>query len=167
MPILRNEWLSLIARLVVGVVYVYASIDKIIHPEAFAKIVSNYHILPGSLINIFALFLPWVEMFCGIALIIGARVLGASTILAGLTAVFIVAVGINVLRGVNIACGCFSTSSKARTLGLTLLIQDAVLLLLALHVLVRGPGRWALESHCPPSPSAAAVPSGVSAHEQL
>ena len=144
MSFLRNPWVSLIARLIVGVVYVYASVDKIIHPAEFAKIVHNYHILPDFLINFFALVLPWLELICGLALIVGTSVLGASTILAGLTAVFIVAVGINVARGVNIDCGCFSTSSHARKLGITLLIQDAVLLLLALHVLVRGAGRWAL-----------------------
>jgi len=143
--LLRNPWLSLIARLVVGGVYVYAAVDKIIHPDEFAKIVHNYHILPGSLINVFALILPWLELICGIALIVGTRNLGASTILAGLTAVFIVAVGINMARGVNIACGCFSTSSQARRLGTMLLIEDAALLLLALHVLMRGPGRCALD----------------------
>jgi uncharacterized membrane protein YphA (DoxX/SURF4 family) len=143
--LLRSPWISLIARLVVGGVYVYASVDKIIHPDEFAKIVHNYHILPDFLVNFFALVLPWLELICGIVLIVGTRVLGASTILAGLTAVFIVAVGINVARGVNIACGCFSTSSQARTLGITLLIQDVVLLFLALHVFWRGPGRWALD----------------------
>ena len=143
--LLRNPWLSLIARLVVGGIYVYAAVDKIIHPDEFAKIVHNYHILPDPLVNVFALVLPWLELICGIALILGTRVLGASTILAGLTAVFIVAVGINMARGVNIACGCFSTSSQARRLGTTLLIEDAALLLLALHVLMRGPGRCALD----------------------
>jgi uncharacterized membrane protein YphA (DoxX/SURF4 family) len=145
MQLLRNPWLSLIARLVIGSVYAYASLDKIIHPEAFAQIVHNYRILPDSLINIFALVLPWLELVCGMALILGTRVLGASLILSGLTAVFIVAVSVNVARGVNIDCGCFSTSSHARKLGYNLLMQDAVLLLCGLHVLTRGPGHWALD----------------------
>jgi len=145
MQFLKNPWLSLIARLVIGSVYAYASLDKIVHPEAFAKIVHNYHILPDFLINVFALVLPWLELICGLALILGAHVLGASIILSGLTAVFMVAVGINVARGVSIDCGCFSTSSHARQLGYNLLIQDAVLLLFGLHVLTRGPGRWALD----------------------
>jgi uncharacterized membrane protein YphA (DoxX/SURF4 family) len=145
MSLLRNPWISSVARLIVGGVYIYASVDKIIHPDAFAKIVNNYHILPGVLVNIFALILPWLELVCGIALIAGTRVLGASAILAGLTLVFIVAVGINVARGVNIDCGCFSTSSQSRKLGLTLLVQDAGLFLLALHILWRGPGRLAMD----------------------
>jgi uncharacterized membrane protein YphA (DoxX/SURF4 family) len=145
MSLLRNPWISFVARLIVGGIYIYASVDKIIHPDAFAKIVNNYHILPGVLVNIFALILPWLELVCGVALIAGTRVLGASIILSGLTAVFIVAVGINVIRGVNIDCGCFSTSSHSRKLGLTLLVQDAGLLLLALHIVCRGPGRLAMD----------------------
>lgn len=145
MSFLSNPWLSLIARLIVGGVYTYASLDKIIHPDVFAKIVNNYHLLPGALVNVFALILPWVELVCGLALIMGTRVLGASVILTALTTVFIVAVGINVARGVNIDCGCFSTSSHSRKLGYTLLLQDAGLLLLALHVLWRGPGPLALD----------------------
>ncbi len=145
MSFLRNPWLSLVARLIVGGVYVYASFDKIIHPDAFAKIVHNYHILPDVLVNIFALILPWLELVCGMALIMGTRVLGAAVILSGLTVVFIVAVAVNVARGVNIDCGCFSTSSHARKLGYMLLLQDAGLLLLSLHVLWRGPGQLAVD----------------------
>jgi cobalt-zinc-cadmium efflux system protein len=146
MSFLRNPWLSFVARIIVGGVYAYASLDKIIHPDAFATIVHNYHILPDVLINIFAVMLPWIELTCGLALILGTRVLGASTILSVLTAVFIAAVSINVARGVNIDCGCFSTSSHARKLGMALLLQDAGLLLLALHVLWRGAGRLAMDS---------------------
>ena len=34
----------LIGRLILGVVFIYASIDKIVNPGDFAKIVGNYHV---------------------------------------------------------------------------------------------------------------------------
>lgn len=143
--ILKNEWLSLIFRLIVGAVFIYASLDKIMYPEAFAKAVSNYRILPGSLINIVALFLPWLELLTGAALILGTKVEGASFIISGMLVVFLIAVTATLIRGISIDCGCFTSSSAGRKAGWGLLIQDTLLLLLCLHLWVRGPGRLSLE----------------------
>jgi uncharacterized membrane protein YphA (DoxX/SURF4 family) len=147
MHVPKSDWWPLIARVAVGAFFVYASLDKIIHPAAFAKIVHNYRMLPGDLVNVFALILPWLELVCGMALIMGTRTSGAAAILAGLTAVFIVAVSSAMARGIKIDCGCFSTSGGARKVGTPLLIEDAVLLLLILFVWIKGAGRWALDRH--------------------
>jgi uncharacterized membrane protein YphA (DoxX/SURF4 family) len=148
MALLRNEWLGLLFRLVVGCVFVYAALDKIIHPAGFARAVYNYHILPAALVNGLALFLPWLEILCGMALILGTRVSGAAALLGGLLLVFLVAVTVNLIRGVDIACGCFTSAPEGRNAGIGLLVQDAVLLLLVLHLLFRGPGRWAMDRAC-------------------
>jgi uncharacterized membrane protein YphA (DoxX/SURF4 family) len=154
MQLLRNEWLALLFRLVLGGVFVYAAFDKIIHPEGFARAVYNYRLIPAVLINLFALFLPWLELFCGMALILGTRVDAAALILGGLLAVFIVAVSINLIRDVDIACGCFTSAPEGRKAGVDLLVQDTVLILMAFHLLFRGPGRWALDRACVESPIA-------------
>ena len=52
----------LFARLILGGVFIYASIDKILNPGDFAKIISNYHVLPFGLENLLAITLPWVEL---------------------------------------------------------------------------------------------------------
>ena len=146
MNVLGNKWVLLIVRLIVGGFFVYASLDKIAHPADFAKIVHNYRILPGSLINIFAVILPWLELLCGMALIIGTRVSGASAIVVGLTVVFIVAVISAMARGIKTDCGCFSTSPDgARKIGVPLLIEDSILLILGLWVWCKGAGQWALD----------------------
>lgn len=145
--ILKNEWLALVFRIVVGAVFIYASLDKIMHPEAFAKSVYNYKILPSSLINITALFLPWLELLTGAALILGTKVKGASLLISVMLVVFLVAVTSTLVRGISIDCGCFTSSSAGRKTGWALLVQDAVLLLLALHLYVRGPGRLSLEKN--------------------
>jgi hypothetical protein len=56
---------------------VYASYDKILHPLAFAEIVYNYQILPDVLVNLVALFLPWIELLVGLSLIVGMWLPGA------------------------------------------------------------------------------------------
>lgn len=146
MPNDKHDWLLTIVRLIAGGFFVYASLDKIIHPEAFAKIVHNYRILPGGLINIFAIVLPWVELFCGMALMLGTRVKGASAILSALLVVFIVAVISAMARGIKTDCGCFSTSGDgARKVGMPLLIEDAALLFMVLLVWAKGAGRWAMD----------------------
>ena len=143
--ILKNEWLALVIRLVVGAVFVYASLDKIMHPDGFAKAVYNYKILPAALVNFTALFLPWLELLTGAALILGTKVKGASLIISAMLVVFLVAVTATLIRGISIDCGCFTSSSAGRKTGNGLLIQDTLLLLGALHLFFRGPGRLALE----------------------
>ena len=67
----RQRVIILAARLILGGVFVFASIDKILHPAAFAEAVYNYQILPDSLINLTAIILPWMELVLGSLLIIG------------------------------------------------------------------------------------------------
>lgn len=145
--ILKNEWLALIFRLIVGAVFIYASLDKIMHPEAFAKSVYNYKLLPPALINITAIFLPWLELLVGAALILGTKVEGASLIISAMLVVFLIAVTTTLIRGISIDCGCFTSSSAGRKTGWALIVQDLALLLLSLHLFFRGPGRFALEKN--------------------
>lgn len=66
-----SKVIMLAARLILGGVFVFASVDKILHPAAFADAVYNYQILPDSLINVAAIILPWLELVLGSLLIIG------------------------------------------------------------------------------------------------
>ena len=78
-----SRYFFLCARLLLGAIFIAASIDKIAHPAEFAKIVSNYQILPGHLINIVAIVLPWLEAILGLFILCGWCLPGA-TILANL-----------------------------------------------------------------------------------
>lgn len=141
---LDNDYMTLIVRLVVGGIFIYASLDKITTPAQFARIVYNYHLLPSSLINIFALVLPWVELICGIFLIVGFKQKGSILILNLLVLTFIVALTINLFRGVNIECGCFTVSSKAKSSIIDFLLRDIGLLALTLYLLVSRSRRFAI-----------------------
>lgn len=102
----------------------------------------NYRLLPGGLVNALALVLPWVELFAGLALVLGVWKKEAAVTAAVMLVVFIVAIGINLARDHAVDCGCFDVRSagKSREELLTemkwVLLRDVGLLLLAGQVLV-------------------------------
>lgn len=143
---LSNDYLTMICRLTFGAIFIYASLDKIAHPDQFARIIYNYHLLPGSLVNLAALILPISEFLAGAFLITGIFYTGSRNYLLLLMAVFMVAIGINVIRGVNLECGCFTVSSKAKSAGVQLLIRDTVYAIPGLILLVSRSRRWRLDN---------------------
>jgi len=121
--------INFVLRLIIGISFVYAAVDKIIHLDQFARIIYNYHQVPGQFINVFALFLPWVEMIAGILIIVGYWEKAAALIVGGMLVMFIIALSQALIKGVNIECGCFSTTSKAKGPVKDLIFRDSLLLL--------------------------------------
>lgn len=114
-------------RLILGALFLYAGIEKAIDPAGFAQAIGNYWILPGSLVNAAAIFLPWVEIIAGMSLLAGMFLPGGALIISGLLLVFSVALGFNLLRGLNISCGCFSTSAGSDPITWWYLLRDITL----------------------------------------
>ena len=124
-------FLCLACRLAVGGVLLFASLDKIAHPAAFAQAVYNYHLAPLPLLHPFALALPWLEAIAGAALMVGIGRRGAGLIAALLTVIFLAAVGSALARGLDISCGCFHTTG-GHHVAASLLWRDAVMLVACL-----------------------------------
>ena len=122
-----NRFFLLAIRLVVGFLFVFASIGKIAQPAEFAKAILNYHLLPISLVNVFAIGLPWVELVAGLLLLSGLFVRGSSLLLAFLLSLFTLAISISIARGLDISCGCFGTIG-ARRIGWSALAEDVLML---------------------------------------
>jgi uncharacterized membrane protein YphA (DoxX/SURF4 family) len=120
---------SVLSRVVFGGIFIAASISKILHPSLFAKIIYNYQILPDLLINVSAIFLPWLELVCGTALILGFFRQGATVILNLLMLTFMIALSWNLMRGLDVACGCFTTTATEGNMVLDLLRDMAILIL--------------------------------------
>jgi uncharacterized membrane protein YphA (DoxX/SURF4 family) len=139
-----SDYLALSVRIFVGAIFIYASIDKISNPAQFARIVYNYHLVPTELINLFALLLPWIELMAGIFIIIGIYKDGAVLLASLMVLSFIIALSINLLRGINIECGCFSVSSKATSNIISLLIRDVGLLVLTIYLYFSKSKRFSL-----------------------
>lgn len=114
-PWLTHPWLTVRVQIALGAIFVLAAIPKIADPPSFAHMIYNYRILPAGLINITALLMPWVEIFAGVALILGIWRKPANAVITALLVVFIVAITFNLLRGNAIDCGCFDVSRVNRS----------------------------------------------------
>ena len=129
----------ILARLLLGVVFIYASLDKIAHPTAFAQAVYNYQILPNSIVSIAAIVLPWLELTLGIFLLFGVFPEGTLFVVTVLLGAFLGALLYNAFRGLDIHCGCFHTSTEkaSRTLMAWYGIRDSIFFSVALFALVK------------------------------
>lgn len=128
-----HRGIALILRLILGGVFIIAGIPKILDTASFAGMVYNYQILPDQLINLTALFLPWLEVLVGLLMITGLWLPGAIAIYNGLMIAFIAALSFNVHRGLDISCGCFS-NSPGEIIDLGTIIRDVVILFGALYL---------------------------------
>ncbi|MDB9853752.1 DoxX family membrane protein [Candidatus Marinimicrobia bacterium] len=93
-------------RVVLGIVFLVASYQKILDPQQFAREISNYHFIPLGLENVVAIILPWIEVFIGLGLILGIMIDGSSLISGVLLIMFNLLVIQAMIRGFNIECGC-------------------------------------------------------------
>jgi len=112
---LTSPWLTIRVQLALGAIFVIAAIPKIADPPSFAHMIYNYRLVPGSLINLSALVMPWVELLAGLALILGVWKAAARTVIGILLAVFIIAISINLARDNAIDCGCFNVADRGKT----------------------------------------------------
>jgi hypothetical protein len=129
-------------QIALGAVFVASAIPKLVDPPAFAHMIYNYRLLPGTLVNALALVMPWVELLVGVLLVLGAWRREAALVAALLLVVFLGAIGWNLLRGHAIDCGCFDVRSAGKTPEQLLadmkwvMLRDVGLLLLAGQVLL-------------------------------
>ena len=104
--ILENEYFHFVLRIFFGLFFIYASLDKISQPAEFSLAIRAYEIIPDSLSNLFAIFLPWIEFLCGLLLLSGLFIQSSLRVAIGLLLVFTLNILIAVLRGLEIDCGC-------------------------------------------------------------
>ena len=111
-PVMR--WLSVVLRLGLAALFIYAGAIKVADPAAFAEAVRGYRVLPeGVLVAATAFYLPWLEIVCGLALLVPRYHRPAAGVVSLLMAVLIVALVSAWWRGLDIECGCFSTAREA------------------------------------------------------
>ena len=122
-----------IIDLVVGGVFIYAGVVKAFQPVRFASDIDNYKILPWTISVGLAFYLPWLEILCGLALILRRLYLGGLSILTALVLIFSGVTIAAKVRGLDITCGCFGHASQnwsfSGHLALDLVILAALLAL--------------------------------------
>ena len=119
--------------ILIGLLFLYAGVVKVIDPVQFARDIDNYKMLPWQAGVGLALYLPWLEIFCGLALITRVFFRGSVFIITSLVFVFILASIVAKARGLDVSCGCFGEASKYLNfswhLGLDFLLLGGLLLL--------------------------------------
>ena len=126
------EALAWLLRMVVGCMLIYASVDKILHPQDFASIVKDYRLLPEMLLHPAAIWLPWFELVLGVCLYTGFWRQGALFLATALLGAFWLALIVNYFRGINVGCGCFTSTPGESAPMLWYIGRDALLLALPL-----------------------------------
>ena len=139
----ESPYLTTLFRYIVGFIFLYASYDKILDPESFAIAVQNYKLIPMSLSNLVALILPWCEFFCAVLLIAGWWHKPAALLVSVMTLIFIIALSLAYMRGLDIDCGCFGTGSLV---SIQRIIEDFILLAFSVHIFFKPKSKLAVEN---------------------
>ena len=149
MTLLRSPRALLLLRLILGAYFVYASLDKIWSPAAFAKIVYQWQVVGPVPSNLVAVTLPWVELLAGLLLLAGVWKREAALVVALMLVVFLVAAGSVMARGIDVEnCGCVSVAKAeaasawppAWTKGVGWFLVARNLVLLGAALVLGGPG---------------------------
>lgn len=143
------EWVGLVARLVVGVVWVVAGALKLPDPAASVRAVRAYDLLPEAIVPTVGHVLPLVEVVVGVALVVGVLTRLMAVLSALLFVAFIVGIAAAWSRGLQIECGCFGGGGYSA--GATddypwEIARDAALLLASVFLVWRSRTRLALDN---------------------
>ena len=139
---LTSPWLTIRVQIALGAIFLVAALPKITDPPSFAHMIYNYRLVPGALVNLMALVMPWVEILAGLALILGVWRREAATLCGLLILVFLAAIGVNLARGHAVDCGCFDVHAAGKTRDEQLsdmrgvLVRDVAMLLMVAQVLI-------------------------------
>jgi uncharacterized membrane protein YphA (DoxX/SURF4 family) len=111
------EVFAVLARWLLGAMFLYMGLNKVLHPIEFLKLVRQYDVLHHHLLlNFVASTLPWFEIFCGLLLLLGVAVRGAAVMLVAMLVPFTVVVLMRALEihgagglpfcAIKFDCGC-------------------------------------------------------------
>lgn len=101
-------------RVGLGALFVLAGVIKILNPARFAGEINDYMLVPQVAVQWLSFYLPWLEIITGTILLLSWRKFyqGSLGIVWGLLAIFMLALGIAWLRGLDVGCGCFGITEE-------------------------------------------------------
>jgi uncharacterized membrane protein len=106
---LKNLFLSIrvyhTCRILLGAVFLWSGISKLMAPQLFAVIIEGYGLLPDPLTMPAAIVLSMMEVLAGLGLLVDIR--GSLAVVTGLLTSFMVILGYGIWLGLDVDCGCF------------------------------------------------------------
>jgi uncharacterized membrane protein YphA (DoxX/SURF4 family) len=137
---------TLILRVLIGAVFVYAGILKLLDPAAFAWTIYQYGLIPRNAIEIMAVGLPVLEVLAGIGFVFNIR--GGLSAITGMLVLFLFVLGYAMINGLNVDCGCFSTREPGPEGLEKAFIRDVLMLIGVGFVYISGHknGHWNIQN---------------------
>jgi uncharacterized membrane protein YphA (DoxX/SURF4 family)/thiol-disulfide isomerase/thioredoxin len=136
----------IIARILVGGIFIYTGLIHLADIEGFTRAIVAYDLLPSWSIRPFVYLLPITELLAGLSIAFGLLFRAGSLAATLMLATFTLALSISLYRGLDISCGCFSTSPGAAKISWMDLVRDLALLasscFLFLYASITGRNRW-------------------------
>jgi uncharacterized membrane protein YphA (DoxX/SURF4 family) len=149
------HWIGVVARLVVGGVWLVAGLLKVPDPTENVRAVRAYELLPESIVPLVGHALPGLEILVGLCLIVGLLVRANAVLSVVLLIAFIIGISSAWTRGLSIECGCFGGGGgpavNAQAKYPWELARDFGLLLLSGWLLYRPRTPWAVDNRLLPT----------------
>ena len=133
-PIAFTKIVLMAAGIIIGAVFIWSGLAKIIHPDEFLQNVRAYRVFSDSFNGPVAILLPWLELTAGVSCFLPRWRQAGAAIASALLAVFALLIPVALAHGPPPSCGCFGRLSQPLTYG-TLFI-DLVLLGAAIWVIL-------------------------------
>lgn len=124
----HQQVILLLLRCILGGIFAYSGLIKLLDTERFAVIIAGFGLLPKELLHPAANLLPMVELLSGLGLIFNVR--GCLTAIALMLALFMAVLSWGIHLGLDIDCGCFGPEDPEQAYkGLkAALVRDAVMM---------------------------------------
>jgi len=134
------DLIGLLARLILGVVLIWAGAVKVTRPALSAQAVRAFQILPYDFAGYVGYALPVVEILVGMILVAGLLTRASAVVGGLLMLAFMIGIASAWARGLSIDCGCFGGGgavAASETRYLLDILRDAGLVACAGWLVVR------------------------------
>ncbi len=130
-----RTFVNYLLRFVLAGVFLYASYDKLLHPDVFAERIVDYQLVPYPIVNLLAVFIPILEIALAVLLIAGVWTRASALLSLVLLSLFIFAISFAIARGIPLyGCGCFFTTAVIEPVSWLSMWREALLILCALFL---------------------------------
>jgi uncharacterized membrane protein YphA (DoxX/SURF4 family) len=99
-------WTYRVFRTILGLIFIWSGVSKLLSPEDFAAIISAYGLVSEKLVYPVAVGLPVLEFAAGVSLLFDIRL--SLEAVTGMLLLFIAVLWFGMVEDLDVDCGCFS-----------------------------------------------------------